>query len=58
MLGTDRPSVTLAARELQGKRAIRYRRASVEIVHRKRLERLACECYRVVQKLNAQLDLA
>jgi len=58
MLGTDRPSVTLAAHELQRKNAIRYRRASVEIVHRKRLEKLACECYRVIQRINGELDLA
>jgi len=57
MLGTDRPSVTLAACELQKKHAIRYRRASVEIVDRKRLEKLACHCYGVIQKLNAELDL-
>lgn len=43
MLGTDRPSVSLAAGGLQ---------KNVEIVNRKRLETFACECYRVIQQLN------
>ena len=57
MLGTDRPSVTLAARELQRRNAIRYRRASVQIVSRRLLEKLACQCYRVIRRLNADLRL-
>ena len=57
MLGTDRPSVTLAARSLQAKKAIRYRRASVDIVNRKRLESLTCQCYGAVQQLNGRLGL-
>jgi CRP-like cAMP-binding protein len=57
MLGTDRPSVTLAARALQGKKAIRCRRASVAVLDRKRLESLSCECYRAVQQLNGHLGL-
>jgi len=57
MLGTDRPSVTLAARALQDRKAISYRRASVKVVNRKRLESLCCECYRAVRKLNGHLGL-
>jgi CRP-like cAMP-binding protein len=57
MLGTDRPSVTLAAGELQRSEVIRYRRAAVKILNRKRLEAAACSCYRVVQQLNGELGL-
>jgi CRP-like cAMP-binding protein len=57
MLGTDRPSVSLAAAALQEKRVIRYRRGSVEILNRKNLEASACVCYGVVQQLNGELGL-
>lgn len=57
MLGTDRPSVSLAAAALQSKGAIRYRRGVVEILDRKRLESYACECYGVIQGLNGALGL-
>ena len=51
MLGTDRPSVTLAAGLLQRKGAIEYTRGAVKIASRKKLEAAACECYRVMQQL-------
>ena len=51
MLGTDRPSVTLAAGILQKKGAIEYTRGSVKIRNRAKLEAAACECYEVMQKL-------
>jgi hypothetical protein len=57
MLGTDRPSVSLAAAFLQEKKAIRYVRRAVEIVNRKRLETWACECYRAIQQFNGELGL-
>jgi CRP-like cAMP-binding protein len=57
MLGTDRPSVSLAAGALQEKRVIRYRRGNVEILNRKKLEASACVCYGVVQHLNGELGL-
>lgn len=57
MLGTDRPSVTLAAGVLQKNEVIRYSRGKVEILDRKRLETFACECYRAIQQLNGELGL-
>ena len=57
MLGTDRPSVTIAAAALQRKKAIRYTRGLVKVLNRKKLEASACECYRVVQELNGALAL-
>lgn len=52
MLGTDRPSVSLAASALQKKGAIEYTRGAVRISNRERLEESACECYRVMQQFN------
>jgi CRP-like cAMP-binding protein len=57
MLGTDRPSITLAAGQLQKRQLIEYSRGSVKIVNRKKLEGIACECYMVVQQFNGDLGL-
>jgi CRP-like cAMP-binding protein len=57
MLGTDRPSVSLAAGQLQKRRIIDYPRGAVRIVNRKKLEEAACECYQVIQQLNGAVDL-
>jgi len=46
MLGTDRPSVSLAAGVLQ---SIEYTRGAVKVVSRKHLEDVACECYAVIR---------
>jgi CRP-like cAMP-binding protein len=57
MLGTDRPSVSLAAAAMQKKRVIEYTRGAVKILNRKRLEGFACECYGVIQQFNGVLFL-
>jgi CRP-like cAMP-binding protein len=57
MLGTDRPSVSLAAGVLQRKKLIKYTRGSVKIVNRKKLEDAACECYGITQQYNGELGL-
>jgi hypothetical protein len=57
MLGTDRPSVTLAAGGLQKRRIIEYSRGSVRILNRKKLESSACECYGIIQAFNGELAL-
>jgi CRP-like cAMP-binding protein len=49
MLGTDRPSVSLAAGALQRKRIIEYSHGSVKVLNRKKLENSACECYSVIR---------
>jgi CRP-like cAMP-binding protein len=56
-LGTDRPSVSLAAKALQKKRIIQYRRGAIQILNRKRLEASSCECYRVIHQFNGMLRL-
>ena len=55
MLGTDRPSVSLAAGSLQRKNIIEYSHGSVRVLNRKKLESSACECYGVIQNYHAEL---
>ena len=50
MLGTDRPSVSLAAGHFQRMNIIRYRRGAVKILDRGALEHHSCECYAVIQR--------
>ena len=50
MLGTDRPSVSLAAGVLQRMNIIKYRRGAVKILNRAALESRSCECYAVIQR--------
>jgi CRP-like cAMP-binding protein len=57
MLGTDRPSVSLAAGVLQRKKIIEYAHGSVKILNRKKLETSACECYSLIQQFNGELAL-
>jgi CRP-like cAMP-binding protein len=57
MLGTGRPSVSLAAGALEGAGLIENSRGAVKIVNRKRLEKTACECYGVIQHFNGGLGL-
>ena len=55
MLGTDRPSVSLAAGGLRKKRIIEYSHGSVRVLNRKKLENSACECYGLIQEFNAEM---
>ena len=55
MLGTDRPSVSLAAGVLQKAKVIEYNRGSVRIVNRAELERISCECYSVIQRYTSEM---
>ena len=57
MLGTDRPSVSLAAGVLQRKELIEYTRGAVKIVNRKKLEHFACECYGVIRQCDGELGM-
>jgi CRP-like cAMP-binding protein len=51
MLGTRRTTVTAAAQELQRKGLIDYSRGNIRVLDVRGLERAACECYGVVEKL-------
>ena len=55
MLGTDRPTVSLAAGVLQKRKVIEYTRGAVKIVNRKKLEGCACECYGVIRQYDGEL---
>src|SRR5262252_7178371 len=57
MLGTDRPSVSLAAGMLQRKGIIEYTRGAVHVENRKKLEESACECYAIMQQFNGTLGI-
>jgi CRP-like cAMP-binding protein len=48
MLGVRREGVTVAAGHLQEEGYIKYARGTVEILDRKGLETISCECYKVV----------
>jgi CRP-like cAMP-binding protein len=54
MLGTDRPSVTLAAGLLQKAGLIEYGRGTVKITNRPQLEAFACECYSVIHNYSSK----
>lgn len=54
MLGTDRPSVSLAAGGLQKKRIIEYTHGAVKVLNRKKLEGTSCECYRAIQQFHGE----
>ena len=55
MLGTDRPSVSLAAGALRKKKIIEYSHGSVKVLNRKRLESSACECYGLIQEFDGEM---
>jgi CRP-like cAMP-binding protein len=57
MLGTGRPSVSLAAGVLQRKEIIEYTRGAVRILNRKKLEDSACECYAANQQYDGDLGM-
>lgn len=52
ILGTDRPSVSLAAKNLQKRKVIQYGRGAIQILNRRKLEASACECYRVIRQFD------
>jgi CRP-like cAMP-binding protein len=56
MLGTGRPSVSLAAGILQRSGIIENLRGAVKILDRRQLEDAACECYRAMQHFNGRAN--
>jgi len=56
MLGTDRPSVSIAVGKLQRNDCIRQGHGEIQILNRNRLKRSSCECYGVIQEFNSELN--
>ena len=56
MLGTGRPSVSLAAGILQKTGVIENARGAVRILNRGKLQSAACECYNAIQQFNRVLE--
>jgi CRP-like cAMP-binding protein len=50
MLGSTRPTVTMAARRLKEEKLITYVRTEIAITDRKGLEKRTCECYAVIKR--------
>lgn len=57
MVGTDRPSVTLALAELEREGIIRPSRGAILIENRYKLELRSCECYSLFRRFNPELGL-
>jgi CRP-like cAMP-binding protein len=57
LLGTGRPSVSLAASQMQKAGAIRYSRGLMKVVNRGLLEEMSCECYVIVRRFYRDLGL-
>jgi CRP-like cAMP-binding protein len=57
MLGTDRPSVSLAAGMLQKAGLIEYGRGAVRITNRPQMEAFTCECYAVIRDYTRKFEL-
>jgi CRP-like cAMP-binding protein len=55
MLGVRREGVTEAARQLQREGLIRYSRGRLQVLDKRGLKRLSCECYDVVDRAFEQL---
>jgi CRP-like cAMP-binding protein len=55
LMGVRRGGITVAASKLQQEGMIEYSRGRIRVLDRRRLERSACECYRVVKAEFARL---
>ena len=55
LLGTKRVTIAAAAGDLQRGKLIKYSRGRIQILNRKGLERLACDCYGTISDLHEGL---
>jgi len=49
MVGSSRPSISVAAKLLKDRHLIEYTRGVIHILDAKGLEKAACECYHVIK---------
>jgi CRP-like cAMP-binding protein len=57
MVGTDRPTVSVALAELQREGLIMGSRGVISVLDRHKLEDYSCECYQVFKQFNEELGL-
>jgi CRP-like cAMP-binding protein len=57
MVGTDRPSVSLALADFQREGILVGGRGVICVLNRKKLEDHACECYKVFRQFNVEMGL-
>ncbi len=57
MIGTDRPTVSVALADLERDGIVARSRGSILIVNRPGLEQQSCECYRTFKQFNTELGL-
>jgi DNA-binding transcriptional regulator YhcF (GntR family) len=58
MLGVHRPTVSIAAEQLQRQRLIRYSRGHLQILDREGLRARSCECYELIARQLRQMVAA
>jgi hypothetical protein len=57
MIGTDRPTVSVAVADLERDGIISRSRGSIFVVNRALLEQQSCKCYAAFKQFNAELGL-
>jgi len=57
MVGTNRPTVTLAVKDIEQDGILERSRPSISIKDRAKLEQQSCECYQVFKAFNSELGL-
>ncbi len=55
MLGSRRPTVTIAAGALQRAGLIEYQQGQIKVLNRERLEAAACDCYQMIKPIYYKL---
>jgi CRP-like cAMP-binding protein len=58
MIGTDRPTVSVAVAELEREGILEHRRGSIVILDREKLERQSCACYGAIKQFSRELGIS
>ena len=58
MIGTDRPTVSVAVADLERDGIVEHRRGSIVILDRQKLERQSCACYATIRQFGAELGIS
>jgi CRP-like cAMP-binding protein len=57
MIGTDRPTVSVAVAELEREGILEHRRGSIVILDRQKLEHQSCGCYAAIKQFSNELGV-